>query len=94
MHTKPVLFVDDNQTEPPELHVILEKGVGAYHYRGSAARQLIQDSLSSLALGSATQPGNGLLKRRKPGFQIRMVLLCQQFGGRHKGDLIAGSNGV
>ena len=63
MYTKPVLFVDDNQAEPLELHVILKKCVGAYYYRCGAARQLIQYSLSRLTLGSATQPGNGLLKR-------------------------------
>ena len=59
MHTKTVLFV--TWAEPLELHVILKKCVGAY-YRCSAARQLIQDNLSRLTLGSATQPG-GLLER-------------------------------
>ena len=64
--------------------------MGANDQGRLATRQRLQDLLPRLAFGSTAEPGHGLIEGCQPCVERGEVLLCQQFGRRHEGDLISG----
>ena len=89
-----MLFVDNDQTESMKVHVILKQRMGANDQGRLATRQRLQDLLSRLAFGSTAEPGHRLIEGGQPGVESGEVLLCQQFGRRHEGDLVPGGDRI
>ncbi|MNP05371.1 hypothetical protein D3C76_973200 [compost metagenome] len=63
--------------------------MGADHHR-RATRNLLKRGDTVLALELAGQPGDFDTQRFEPALEGDEVLLGEDFGGRHQGDLITG----
>ena len=82
-----VLLVDDDEPEVRERHVRLEQRVRSHRDRGLAAGDAGQDPAALAAPEAAGEPGHLDPERLEPAPEAREVLLREQLGGRHQGDL-------
>ena len=88
-HAEAVLFVDDGQGQPVELHRVLEQGVGADGDLGLArcqSRQLDAPFRRRVTSGEQQAGHARLLQHWR---QLFMVLARQNLGRRHQGRLKA-----
>ena len=84
---EPLFLVDDDQSEVPELYVLLEEPVRPDDHIYGAGRKVLQESLVVLrALESREHPDPGGKGREALG-KVIIVLLGQQGGRYEHGDL-------
>ena len=94
MHTKPVLFVDNHQRQALEYHVILKQGMGTNGNLRTALGDRTQCCLSGFAFHLPRQPGQLHTQWLQPIAEVLIVLLRQNLGRCHQGNLGAGFNGL
>ena len=94
MHAEPVLFIDDDQGEALEYHLLLEDGVGAHHHLDAAVRDGGQRLFPRLALLLARQPADLDAERFQPPGEVDGVLFGQQLGRGHQPHLAAVADGL
>ena len=94
MHAEPVLFIDDDQGEALEYHLLLEDGVGAHHHLDAAVRDGGQRLFPRLALLLARQPAHLDAERFQPPGEVDGVLFGQQLGRGHQPHLAAVADGL
>ena len=82
-----VLLVDDDEPEVRERHFRLEQGVRSHRDRGLAAGDAGQGPAALATPEPARQPDHVDPERIEPSPEAREVLLGEQLGGRHEGDL-------
>ncbi len=87
VHTKPMLFIDDDQTEAVELDLILKKCMGTDGNLSIASADHGQLSFAGLALDFAREPGDLNTQWFQPSGEIIAVLLGQYLSGCHQGHL-------
>ena len=89
VHAEAVLLVDDGQGQILAGHAFLHQGMRADHHARRAGGDVGQHGGARLAGHLARQPHHAHAERLQPGAEIRQMLLRQQFGRRHQGDLSA-----
>ena len=89
LHAEAVLFIDDDQPQSGELHLLLENGMGADDQTGTAALHQLQCRLALPAGLAAGQPGQRDAQRLQPVMEFAVMLLGQDLGRRHHRHLPA-----
>ncbi len=89
MHPESVLFIDDDQRQTLEHHLLLKDGVGAHHHLDAAIGDGGQRLLPRLAFLFARQPADSDAERFQPLGKVDGVLFRQQLGRRHQAHLTA-----
>ncbi len=93
VHAETVLLVHDHQAETGEIHPFLHQGVRADDHPGLAGNR-IQRGRPRPARHLAAQPDRFDTQRAEPVAQDPQVLLSQQLGGSHDGDLVTVTHGA
>ena len=85
---KTMLFIDNDEPEPPVLHILLKQRVGPDRERRCLACKTRMEWLA-LAFAETTGQQHGLdTQRLKPAAQGGRMLFGQQFGRCHQGHLV------
>ena len=84
---EPVLLVDDDEPEVRERHPRLEQRMRSHRDRGLPAGDFGQGSAAIAACEPAGEPYHSDPERFEPRAEARAVLLREQLGGRHQGNL-------
>ena len=88
-HAEAVLFVDDHQAQLGELDFLLDQGVGSDDQLRVALGDVAADFAFAIFFDRAGQqhdPVSGILQNSAGG---KIMLLGQNFGGRHERDLVS-----
>ena len=94
LHAELVLLVHDHQAQLGELDLVLEQRVGADGELRLACRDAFGGGLLVLFLQAAGQPHRRDAQRLQPVAQLEVMLLGEDFGGRHQRDLVAVFDGL
>ena len=89
LHTEFVLLVDNRQTEFVKADLLLEQRVRADGEQRFAGGDMFGGELLVFFFQAAGQPHRRDAERLQPVAQLEVMLLGEDFGGRHQRDLIA-----
>jgi len=92
-HAEAVLLVHDGQPQAQEIHVGLDQGMGPHHQLGAGGGLLLGGFFLG-RLEAAGEPGDGNAEGLQPGRELLVMLLGEDFRGRHESRLPAALDGL
>ena len=84
-----MLFIDDDESEPGELHRILDDGMGAHEDIDRTVEQPFEHFFATLTLDDTSQQRHSYIHILQEGHDGLQMLFGEDFRGGHDTSLIA-----